>query len=61
MTFKTNNKILIAGHRGNPAEFPENTMESFRSAVELGVDMIETDIHLTKDTKIMPGFNCLKT
>ena len=53
MTFKTNNKILIAGHRGNPAEFPENTMESFRSAVELGVDMIETDIHLTKDNVLV--------
>ena len=24
-------------------------MESFRSAVEVGVDMIETDVHLTKD------------
>ncbi len=41
--------IIIAGHRGNPAQFPENTMQSFRSAVSLGVDMIETDIHLTRD------------
>lgn len=49
MKFETGNKILIAGHRGNPSEFPENTMASFQSAVEIGVDMIETDIHLTKD------------
>ena len=41
--------IIIAGHRGNPAQFPENTMLSFCSAVSLGVDMIETDIHLARD------------
>lgn len=41
--------IIIAGHRGNPAAFPENTMDAFRSAAALGVDMIETDVHLTRD------------
>ena len=38
-------KMLIAGHRGNPTDYAENTMPSFQSAVDLGVDMIETDIH----------------
>lgn len=41
--------IIIAGHRGNPKDWPENTLPSFQSAMELGVDMIETDIHLTAD------------
>ncbi len=41
--------IIIAGHRGNPHDFPENTMDSFRSAVRLGADMIETDVHLSRD------------
>lgn len=39
----------IFAHRGNSSVYPENTMISFRSAVELGADGIETDIHLTKD------------
>ena len=39
----------MAGHRGNPAEHPENTLASFRSAIELGVDMIECDVHLSSD------------
>jgi glycerophosphoryl diester phosphodiesterase len=40
---------LVGGHRGNPAEHPENTLASFRSAVELGVDIIECDVHLSAD------------
>ena len=53
MTFEAKKNIVIAGHRGNPAAFPENTMDSFRSAVELGVDMVETDIHVSRDGKLV--------
>ena len=41
--------MLLGGHRGNPDEFPENTLASFRSAIELGVDLIECDVHLSED------------
>jgi glycerophosphoryl diester phosphodiesterase len=44
---------LVGGHRGNPAEFPENTLASFRSAIELGVDMIECDVHLSADGELV--------
>jgi glycerophosphoryl diester phosphodiesterase len=44
---------LVGGHRGNPAEHPENTMASFRSAIELGVDMIECDVHLSSDGQLV--------
>lgn len=40
---------LIGGHRGNPAEQPENTLASFRSAIDAGVDMIECDVHMSAD------------
>jgi glycerophosphoryl diester phosphodiesterase len=40
---------LVGGHRGNPTEQPENTLASFRSAIELGVDLIECDVHLSSD------------
>ena len=46
-------KVLIDGHRGNPDFVPENTMDSFRSAVELGVDAVETDIHLSSDNALV--------
>jgi glycerophosphoryl diester phosphodiesterase len=42
-------RILLGGHRGNPDEFPENTLASFRSAIELGVDVIELDVHRSED------------
>lgn len=41
------------GHRGNPAAAPENTLESFENAIELGCDFIETDVHLTRDGRFM--------
>ena len=39
----------IVAHRGVPSEAPENTIESFRRAVELGADAIELDVRLTSD------------
>lgn len=41
--------MLIIGHRGAPREAPENTLESFRAALEAGADIIELDIRLTRD------------
>mgnify|MGYP000845331203 CR=1 FL=1 len=41
--------FTIIGHRGACAYYPENTMVSFTAAHELGAEMIETDVQLTKD------------
>lgn len=43
----------IVGHRGNAAHAPENTIVSFRQAVELGVDALELDVHLTADRHVV--------
>lgn len=45
--------FLIYAHRGAPAEFPENTMASFRRAMELGADALELDVHCTRDGAIV--------
>ncbi len=39
----------IIAHRGNAAEFPENTLPALASAVELGLKHIEFDVQLTAD------------
>jgi glycerophosphoryl diester phosphodiesterase len=41
--------MLKIGHRGAPAYAPENTLASFRKAVELGADAVEFDLHRTRD------------
>jgi len=41
--------IYTEGHRGYCALYPENTLLSFRKAIELGVDAIEFDVWLTSD------------
>lgn len=42
-------RILIVAHRGGAVGTPENTLAAFASAVALGADMIELDVHLSKD------------
>ena len=40
---------IIYGHRGASGYAPENTLEAFRLALEMGADGFELDVHLTKD------------
>ncbi len=40
---------VVCAHRGDSAYHPENTLPAFLSAAELGVDCIESDVHLTAD------------
>jgi glycerophosphoryl diester phosphodiesterase len=40
--------FLIIGHRGAPGYEPENTLMSFKKAIDLNVDMIETDVFICK-------------
>lgn len=44
---------LIVAHRGGAALAPENTLAAFENAIKLGVDMVETDVHLTKDGEVV--------
>lgn len=44
---------LVIAHRGFRAICPENTLTSFRAAVNAGVQMIELDTTLTKDRKVV--------
>ncbi|MFC0271873.1 glycerophosphodiester phosphodiesterase family protein [Metabacillus herbersteinensis] len=44
---------IVAAHRGVPSLAPENTMASYRLAYDLGADMIETDLKITKDGHIV--------
>lgn len=43
----------IFGHRGAMGTYPENTMLSFNKAIEMGVDGLEFDVHLSRDGEIV--------
>ena len=45
--------MLKIGHRGAAGFKPENTLSSFKKAIELKVDMIELDVHLTKTGRLV--------
>lgn len=45
--------IMIVGHRGIRSLYPENTLVSFRAALELKLDLIEFDVHFTGDKHIV--------
>jgi glycerophosphoryl diester phosphodiesterase len=44
---------LNIAHQGGEDEFPSNTMYAFRKAVRAGADMLELDIGVTKDDKVV--------
>ena len=45
--------MLRVGHRGARAYAPENTLPSFKKALEIGVDAIELDVRKTKDNQLV--------
>ncbi len=44
---------VIIGHRGYRAQYPENTLASFSAAMAAGADMIELDVTLSRDRKVV--------
>lgn len=45
--------IYVAAHRGLSWRYPENTIPAFEAALEVGVDQIEFDVHVTKDGELV--------
>ncbi len=45
--------FFIIGHRGACYYEPENTLKSFKKALQLKVDCVECDVRLTKDKKVV--------
>ena len=47
------NRLNIIAHRGASYRAPENTLAAVNLAWKLGADVVEVDVHLTRDRKIM--------
>lgn len=46
-------RVRTSAHRGGACEAPENTLAAFAHSAALGVDLLELDVHLTSDRKVV--------
>lgn len=53
MPFLEGTPPRVIAHRGFALEHPENTLAAFQAALIAGADILETDIHLTKDGQVV--------
>lgn len=49
----TDKNVLVAAHRGDWRNFPENSLEGIRSAIDMGADIIEIDLAMTADSVLV--------
>lgn len=45
--------LFVTAHRGFSGKAPENTLAAFRAAIDAGCDMIELDVHLSRDNQVV--------
>lgn len=45
--------VLVASHRGDWRNYPENSIPSIESVIRMGVDIMELDLKLTKDSVLV--------
>lgn len=45
--------VIVASHRGDWRNFPENSLEAIDNAIKMGVDIVELDVQCTKDGQLI--------
>lgn len=45
--------VFVTAHRGDWIFAPENSLKALENAITLGVDIMETDVWLTKDDQLV--------
>ncbi len=50
---ETKSDVMVVVHRGDWRNFSENSLEAVESAIEMGADMVEIDLAMTKDSVLI--------
>lgn len=45
--------VFVIAHRADWRNFPENSLEGIESAIQMGVDIVELDVHRTADGELV--------
>ena len=45
--------VIVAAHRGDWRNFPENSIPAIESVIRMGVDIVEIDLKMTKDSVLV--------
>ena len=45
--------VIVASHRGDWRNFPENSLAAIDNAIKMGVDIVELDVQRTKDGQLI--------
>ena len=45
--------VFVISHRADWRNFPENSLEAIESAIQMGVDIVELDVHRTADGELV--------
>ena len=45
--------VVVVAHRGDWRNYPENSIPAIESAISMGVDIVELDLKLTKDSVLV--------
>ncbi len=46
---RSQESVIVASHRGDWRNFPENSLEGIDNAIKMGVDIVEIDLQRTRD------------
>lgn len=53
LLYNSQDYCLVVSHRGDWRSAPENSLQAFKNCIEMGVDMIELDLKMTKDSVLI--------
>jgi glycerophosphoryl diester phosphodiesterase len=46
-------QVLVVAHRGDWRHAPENSIQAIRNCIDMGVDMVEIDVRMTRDSQLV--------
>jgi glycerophosphoryl diester phosphodiesterase len=49
----TSDYVIVASHRGDWRNYPENSIPAIESVIRMGVDIVEIDLKMTKDSVLV--------